>query len=84
MFAIYYVLVIIMVDVRHLVEVHDKELMLQQMQIISTQCTSKSGSVDFESGDLHCNEKQPPEHKKFKPAQMPTEIWPIQLKNLKS
>lgn len=55
-------------------DLKEKEILLEQMQIISSQCASKSGSVDFEKGDLHYDSKKQAQTKKFRPKQMPNVI----------
>ena len=64
----------ITLQLRHTNELREKELMLQQIETIAQFCESKSGSVDFESGDLKCDDKKRVETHKAKPTAMPNVI----------
>lgn len=55
-------------------DLREKELMLHQIEVVAQFCESKSGSVDFEHGDLKCDDKKQVELKKFRPTGMPNEI----------
>jgi len=55
-------------------DLQEKELMIQQIETIAKFCESKSGSVDFEKGDLKCDAKKQVETHKAKPTAMPNVI----------
>jgi len=48
--------------------------MIQQIETIAKFCESKSGSVDFETGDLKCDAKKQVEAHNAKPTAMPNVI----------
>ncbi len=55
-------------------DLQEKELMIRQIETIAKYCDSKSGSIDFEKGDLKCDSKKQVETHKAKPTGMPSVI----------